>query len=158
MLFSSPTRGLWPPCGGSALPLARLSTESMEPSSPTRGLRPPAAALHEEPAAVLRPTLTHPRHRVCQNLSSKSCPSPAVARTVHRDCFLCLASVFFSCARLRRRSSRTIPLRAATPISSAHDRFNLFDESFDKHRSLLTCGRALAAALASLALLTARRQ
>ena len=72
--------------------------------------------------------------------------SPAVARAVHRDCFLCLASVFFSCARLRRRSSRTIPLRAATPISSAHDRFNLFDESFDKHRSLLTCGRALAAA------------
>jgi len=72
--------------------------------------------------------------------------SPAVARAVHRDCFLCPTSVFFSCAPLRRRSSCTIPLRAATSLSSAHDRFNLSDESFEKHRSLLTCGRALAAA------------
>ena len=73
--------------------------------------------------------------------------SPAIARAAHRDCFLCLASVFFSCPRLNLSSqSRAVPLRAATSISSAHDRFNLFDGSFGKHRSLLTCGRALAAA------------
>ena len=82
------------------------------------------------------------------NCVAAACGLPAVARAVHRDCCPCLASVFFffSCARLRRRSSRTVPLRAATSISSAHDRFNLFDESFDKHRPLLNCGRALAAA------------
>jgi len=53
----------------------------------------------------------------------RPCCSPAVARATHHACFLSPASVFFSCARLRRRSSRTLPLRAATPTSSAHGRF-----------------------------------
>ena len=68
----------------------------------------------------------------------------------------------FTCGRARRSSrllalprlgvlllrapSAPLILRAATLISSAHGRFSLTDESFDKHRSLLTCGRALAAA------------
>ena len=52
----------------------------------------------------------------------RPCCSPAVARATHHACFLSPASVFFSCARLRRRSSRTLPLRAATPTSSAHGR------------------------------------
>ena len=81
-------------------------------------------------AAALRPPCGGGLRPPCGGWCAKAfciaaaCGLPAVARAVHRDCLLCLASVFFSCARLRRRSSRTIPLRAATSISSAHDRFN----------------------------------